>query len=183
MTTVTRVYRFAASHRLHSPLLTEAENDRVYGKCNNPYGHGHDYVLQVSVSGVVAETGVLCNVEALDGLVEEKILRYVRDRNLNDWDEFSVSVPTTENLAVASLVTGILAVPMGLCCGVFGLAATITALITGFMARKNIKQSNGWKTGDGMALAGIVLGVIGVAMFVLYLVLFGFNLFAGSGPR
>ena len=92
--------------------------------------------------------------------------------------------PTTENLAVVSLVAGILAVPMGLCCGIFGLAATVTALITGFMARKNIKASGGWKSGDGMALAGIVLGFIGVAMFVLYLVLFGFQLFAGSAsPR
>ncbi len=103
MTSVTRVYRFAASHRLHSPLLSDERNREVYGKCDNPYGHGHDYVLQVGVSGAVPETGVLCNVEALDGYVEDKLLRWVRDRNLNDWEEFGAVVPTTENLAMVAL--------------------------------------------------------------------------------
>ena len=55
MTTLTRRYRFASSHRMHSPLLSDEENREVYGKCNNPYGHGHDYVLEVTVLGPVNE--------------------------------------------------------------------------------------------------------------------------------
>lgn len=102
MTKLTRQYRFAASHRLHSGQLSEAENQEIFGKCNNPFGHGHDYVLRVTASGEPdRETGLLCHLGTLDRLVEEKVLRHTRDRNLNDWEVFAATgtVPTTENLA------------------------------------------------------------------------------------
>jgi len=99
---VTRQYRFSASHRLHSPQLSEDGNWQVYGKCNNPYGHGHDYVAQVQVSGPVdEETGLALPVEALDGLVERHVLRAVANANLNDLPAFAEVAPTTEMLAVA----------------------------------------------------------------------------------
>lgn len=102
MTTLTRRYKFSASHRLHSAALSENQNDRIYGKCNNPFGHGHDYVLEVTASGPVdASTGRILRMAALDRLVEETILRRFSNRNLNlDLPEFAHLVPTTENLAV-----------------------------------------------------------------------------------
>ena len=101
MTTLTRRYRFSASHRLHSPELGASENERLYGKCNNPYGHGHNYVLEVTVAGEVDETtGLICPLGELDALVGEEILSRFSSRNLNeDIAEFSRMVPTTENLA------------------------------------------------------------------------------------
>lgn len=100
MTTLTRLYRFSASHRLHVPQFSDEQNDSLYGKCNNPYGHGHDYVLEVTIAGPVdAVTGLVCPVPVLDRLVEEDVLRTVAHRNLNqDLPQFSTLVPTTENL-------------------------------------------------------------------------------------
>jgi 6-pyruvoyltetrahydropterin/6-carboxytetrahydropterin synthase len=102
MTSLTRLYRFSASHRLHSPELSDAENNRLYGKCNNPFGHGHDYVLEVTATGPVdVLTGRLIPITTLDALVEEKILRRFANRNLNlDIPEFASVVPTTENVAL-----------------------------------------------------------------------------------
>ena len=102
MTTLTKRYRFCASHRLHSEYLSEAENQRIYGKCNNPYGHGHDYVLEVSIAGEVdAETGLFVNLSSLDAFVAEEVLARFDYRNLNhDVAEFAALVPTTENLAL-----------------------------------------------------------------------------------
>ena len=102
MMTLTRRYRFSASHRLHSPDLTETQNETLYGKCNNPFGHGHDYVLEVTVAGVVDEaTGLICPLKTLDRLVQEKIVDVVSHRNLNrDIQQFSRLVPTTENMAL-----------------------------------------------------------------------------------
>lgn len=103
MVRVTRIYRFAASHRLHSELLSEEENQRTYGKCNNPFGHGHDYVLQVAARGPVdAATGLVVNLERLDKFVERILLHRLRDRNLNDLQAFQALVPTTENLALVA---------------------------------------------------------------------------------
>lgn len=100
---LTRQYKFAASHRLHSPQLGEEENQRVYGKCNNPYGHGHDYVLQVVLEGSPdPSSGLLVRLEALDDFVDRILLRDVRNRNLNDMPVFETLVPTTENLAVVA---------------------------------------------------------------------------------
>ncbi len=97
---LTRRYRFAASHRLNTDALTMAENARLYGKCNNPFGHGHDYILDVSVEGPVDASGQIVERQALDALVEREVLARVDHRNLNcDLHELEGKVPTTENLA------------------------------------------------------------------------------------
>lgn len=103
--TLTRRYRFSASHRLHSPLLSEAENNELYGKCNNPYGHGHDYILEVQVEGEAnASTGVLMPVPQLDDLVKREVLTDFVDANMNTQiAAFSQTPPTTENVAVEIL--------------------------------------------------------------------------------
>ena len=99
---LTRRYRFAASHRLNSEALTPDENVRLYGKCNNPFGHGHDYVLDVSVEGAVDASGQIVDRNALDALVQERVLAQVDHRNLNcDLPELQKQVATTENLAFA----------------------------------------------------------------------------------
>jgi 6-pyruvoyltetrahydropterin/6-carboxytetrahydropterin synthase len=99
---LTRRYRFSASHRLDTPAMSVDENRKLYGKCNNPYGHGHDYVLDVTVAGSPDESGQIVGREALDGLVEERILARFDHRNLNmDIAELKGVVPTTESLAVA----------------------------------------------------------------------------------
>ena len=97
-----RRYRFAASHRLHSPHFSEEENQRVYGKCNNPYGHGHNYVLEVLISGKVdPATGMIANLADLDGFVERQILESFDHKSLNeDVAAFRGKVPTTENLCI-----------------------------------------------------------------------------------
>jgi 6-pyruvoyltetrahydropterin/6-carboxytetrahydropterin synthase len=97
-----RRYRFAASHRLHSAQLSEAENDRLYGKCNNPHGHGHNYVVEISVSGDVdPATGMIANLADLDGFVEREILEPFDHRSLNEEvSAFRNKVPTTENLCL-----------------------------------------------------------------------------------
>jgi 6-pyruvoyltetrahydropterin/6-carboxytetrahydropterin synthase len=103
MTSLTRRYHFSASHRLDSPELTAEENARLYGKCNNPFGHGHNYALEVTVSGEIdPETGCILPVGRLDRLVEQKILRVFAHRNINvDVPEFARLIPTTENMARA----------------------------------------------------------------------------------
>jgi len=97
-----RRYRFAASHRLHSPHLSEEENYRVFGKCNNPYGHGHNYVLEVSLSGKIdPATGMIANLADLDAFVERHVLEELDHRSLNeDVAVFRDMVPTTENLCI-----------------------------------------------------------------------------------
>jgi 6-pyruvoyltetrahydropterin/6-carboxytetrahydropterin synthase len=98
---VTRRYRFAAAHRLHAAAFSEQENQALYGKCNNPNGHGHDYVLEVSIAGPVDETsGRVLSPAALDRLVAEQVIAAFDHRNLNaEVPEFSDIPPTTENLA------------------------------------------------------------------------------------
>ena len=102
MIQVTRRYEFSASHRLHAPALTEEENRRLYGKCNNPFGHGHNYVLEVSVRGPVeARSGRAVDPAALDHLVREKVVRAFDHKNLNEQIEaFEHVVPTSENLGL-----------------------------------------------------------------------------------
>lgn len=97
---LTRRYRFAASHRLHSPRLSEAENRRVYGKCSNEGGHGHNYALEVTVAGEPdSRTGMVVNLAELDGWVEREILERFDHAYLNaDPESFADRVPTTENL-------------------------------------------------------------------------------------
>jgi len=95
-----RRYRFAASHRLHSAQLSEEENCRVYGKCNNPHGHGHNYVVEVAVSGTVdPATGMIVNLADLDGYVEREVIEVFDHKSLNeDVPAFRDVVPTTENV-------------------------------------------------------------------------------------
>ena len=97
---LTRRYRFSASHRLHSDTMSDEQNRETYGKCNNPYGHGHNYALEVTVSGPVdAKTGMVCNLADLDGFVEREVLMRFDHQNLNTLAEFAKEVPTTENLS------------------------------------------------------------------------------------
>jgi 6-pyruvoyltetrahydropterin/6-carboxytetrahydropterin synthase len=96
-----RRYMFSASHRLNSEAMSAAENAATYGKCNNPHGHGHNYRLEVTVSGAVDEaTGMVCNLTDLDGFVQREILDQFDLENLNMRPEFSHIVPTTENLCI-----------------------------------------------------------------------------------
>jgi 6-pyruvoyltetrahydropterin/6-carboxytetrahydropterin synthase len=97
-----RRYRFSASHRLHTSQLSEEENWRVFGKCNNPYGHGHNYELEVRLSGKIdPETGMIANLADLDAFVQSRVLEEFDHRSLNeDVAAFRDKVPTTENLCI-----------------------------------------------------------------------------------
>jgi 6-pyruvoyltetrahydropterin/6-carboxytetrahydropterin synthase len=97
-----RRYCFAASHRLHSKKLSAEENSRVYGKCNNPYGHGHNYVVEIGVSGPVdPATGMIANLADLDGFVEREVIEAFDHRSLNEEvAAFRDKVPTTENVCI-----------------------------------------------------------------------------------
>jgi 6-pyruvoyltetrahydropterin/6-carboxytetrahydropterin synthase len=96
---LTRRYMFSASHRLHSDSMSAEENQATYGKCNNPHGHGHNYSLEVTVSGPVDQnTGMICNLVDLDGFVDRQIMERFHLQNLNLAPEFAKLVPTTENL-------------------------------------------------------------------------------------
>ena len=97
---LTRRYKFSASHRLHSPDLSDEQNRATYGKCNNPYGHGHNYKIEVTVSGEPdPETGMVCNLADLDGFAERELMPRFGFSNLNELDNFRNQVPTTENLS------------------------------------------------------------------------------------
>jgi len=99
---LTRRYMFSASHRLHNDEMSAAENAATYGKCNNPHGHGHNYALEVTVSGPVDDsTGMVCNLVDLDGFVQRDIMERFDLQNLNLLPEFEKAVPTTENLCIA----------------------------------------------------------------------------------
>jgi 6-pyruvoyltetrahydropterin/6-carboxytetrahydropterin synthase len=99
---VTRRYEFAASHRLHSLQLGPEENRRLYGKCNHPHGHGHNYVVDVSVRGPLdAVTGRAVDTAVLDELVRRQVLGPFDHRNLNsEVPVFERLVPTSENLGL-----------------------------------------------------------------------------------
>lgn len=100
MITVTRRYEFPAAHMLRHPSFTEAENRRVYGKCANPNGHGHDYGVDVTVTGPVeAATGTIIPPDVLDAIFEERVGDRFAHRTLNDDAAFQELVPTAENIA------------------------------------------------------------------------------------
>ena len=103
MIRLTRRYRFSASHRLHLDTLSESANQELYGKCNNPYGHGHNYLLEVTVRGPLdKETGQVVNIGALDSLVRTAVIDDLEHRNLNlDVADFQKIVPTSENVLSA----------------------------------------------------------------------------------
>ena len=102
MVRVTRCYRFVASHRLHSQDLSEAENQDVYGKCNNPFGHGHNYVIEISIRGEInRNTGCAVDLMKLDKLVNEHIVSAFDHRYLNEEvPVFAKVVPTAENIGM-----------------------------------------------------------------------------------
>ena len=107
-----RRYRMSASHRLHSDALSAEENRAAYGKCNNPHGHGHNYVVEVLACGPVdTETGMVINLAVLDQLMQKQVLDRFDNANLNLDPLFTRTVPTTENLckAVYQLLHGTLA--------------------------------------------------------------------------
>ncbi|HEY4900664.1 MAG TPA: 6-carboxytetrahydropterin synthase [Terriglobales bacterium] len=96
---LTRRYILSASHRLNADSLSDEQNKATYGKCNNPHGHGHNYSMEVTVSGQVsAETGMVCNLVELDEAVRHTVLDRFDHQNLNTLEDFAALVPTTENL-------------------------------------------------------------------------------------
>lgn len=101
---LTRRETFSASHRLHSNVLSDEENLRIFGKCNNPNGHGHNYVLEVTVAGHIdSSTGMIINITDLKRLIDEHVLDRVDHKNLDlDVEYFRRTklVSTTENLVV-----------------------------------------------------------------------------------
>jgi 6-pyruvoyltetrahydropterin/6-carboxytetrahydropterin synthase len=93
-----RRYMLSASHRLHTESLTAEENLAAFGKCNNPHGHGHNYVVEVLVGGEVdRETGMVVNLAALDEAVRDRVMERFDHTNLNLDPLFQNRVPTTEN--------------------------------------------------------------------------------------
>ena len=98
---LSRRYRISASHRLHTELFSAKKNEAVYGKCNNPHGHGHNYTVEVMLSGDRDPvTGMVCNLGDLDGFVRREIVDRFDKQNLNLDRSFEAIVPTTENLCV-----------------------------------------------------------------------------------
>jgi len=97
-----RRYHFSASHRLHNPDLSERENIRIYGKCNNPFGHGHNYTVEVRLSGPIdPATGMISNLADLDSFVNEHVIEPFDHRSLNEEvPAFQKTVPTTEILCI-----------------------------------------------------------------------------------
>ena len=96
-----RRYHFSASHRLHTDVYDDAKNREVFGKCNNPYGHGHNYTVQVTFSGPVdPATGMVCNLADLDSFAQKNLLSQFDLTNLNNSHLFADKVSTTENLSI-----------------------------------------------------------------------------------
>ncbi|MGC8548983.1 MAG: 6-carboxytetrahydropterin synthase [Acidobacteriaceae bacterium] len=96
-----RRYRFSASHRLHADSLSAEQNRAVYGKCNHPHGHGHNYIVEVRVGGEVdAETGMVCSLAELDDCVQREVVSVFDHTNLNLHACFKNVVPTTENVCI-----------------------------------------------------------------------------------
>jgi len=102
MIRVTRRYHFSASHRLHARELSDSLNRELYGKCNNPFGHGHNYVVEVSARGPLDPLSARAvDTGALDQLVRQEVLEAFEHKNLNvEVPEFSRLVPTSENLGI-----------------------------------------------------------------------------------
>ncbi|XP_052468239.1 6-pyruvoyl tetrahydrobiopterin synthase [Carassius gibelio] len=99
---ITRLQSFSACHRLHSKSLSDEENKRIFGKCNNPNGHGHNYTVEVTVRGKIdKKTGMVMNLTDLKEFIEEAIMKPLDHKNLDlDVPYFADVVSTTENLSV-----------------------------------------------------------------------------------
>lgn len=102
LVSLTRTYEFAASHRLHSPALSDAENLELFGKCNNAAGHGHNYLLEVTVSGKPdPRTGMIADIAEIDQVVEERVVDRYDHKNLSvDLPEFEGSIASSENIVL-----------------------------------------------------------------------------------
>ena len=100
---LTRNYRFSASHRLHLPQLSDEENQRLFGKCNNPHGHGHNYTLAISVEGEInPATGLVVDPVRLDSIVQNEVISAYDHKFLNhDVADFATASATTENMATS----------------------------------------------------------------------------------
>jgi 6-pyruvoyltetrahydropterin/6-carboxytetrahydropterin synthase len=98
---LSRRYHFAASHRLHVDALSPERNREIFGKCNNPFGHGHNYIVEVTLSGPVdAVTGMVTNLSDLDSFAQREMLELFDHANLNTLEPFVDLVPTTENVCI-----------------------------------------------------------------------------------
>ncbi len=99
---ITRIVRFNAAHRVFNPSLSDEENQRLFGKCNNPNWHGHNYTLEVTVEGEVeAKTGFVVNLADIKKIVEREIVDVIDHKNLNlDVPFMSGTIPSTENLVL-----------------------------------------------------------------------------------
>ena len=98
---LSRRYHFSASHRLHTESYDAAQNAEVFGKCNNPHGHGHNYTVQVTLSGPVdPATGMVCNLAELDAFAQINLVAKFDHMNLNTLECFRDQVSTTENLSI-----------------------------------------------------------------------------------
>jgi 6-pyruvoyltetrahydropterin/6-carboxytetrahydropterin synthase len=100
-TRLSQKFEFSASHRLHSPQLSDEQNRATYGKCNNPSGHGHNYELQVTLRGTPRSDGLLVDVPAFERIVQEHVIEKLDHKNLNvDVPQFLKLIPTVENIAM-----------------------------------------------------------------------------------
>jgi 6-pyruvoyltetrahydropterin/6-carboxytetrahydropterin synthase len=102
MVYITKTVEFSASHRLFNPLLTDEENCQIFDKCNNPHGHGHNYVLEVTVAGEPdITTGYLIDLKKMKTIINDEIIQYVDHKHLNyDVDFLSGVIPTVENMVL-----------------------------------------------------------------------------------
>jgi 6-pyruvoyltetrahydropterin/6-carboxytetrahydropterin synthase len=102
MVYLTRKAEFSASHFYHNPKLSPEENQRIFGKCNNPHGHGHNYTLEVTVAGEVdGKSGFVIDLKELKEVMNREVIEVVDHRHLNkEVPEFKTQIPTTENLAI-----------------------------------------------------------------------------------
>jgi 6-pyruvoyltetrahydropterin/6-carboxytetrahydropterin synthase len=103
MVYITRKEHFSASHRLYNPAWSDEKNYEMYGKCNNPNGHGHNYNIEVTVAGTPpAETGMVIDLKKLSDIINSEIIDKVDHKHLNlDVDFLTGIIPTAENMAVA----------------------------------------------------------------------------------
>lgn len=99
---LTRRAEFSAAHYYHNPDFSAEENRRIFGKCNNPHGHGHNYTLEVTVAGEVDRTtGMVLDLKDLKALLEREVLQLMDHKFLNkEVESFATKIPTTENIAV-----------------------------------------------------------------------------------
>jgi len=101
MIRLSQKFEFSATHRLHNPKLSESENNHLFGKCNNPHGHGHNYEIQVTLAGEPDASGTLLHVPDFEQIVGAAVIDRFDHKNLNvELPEFGELIPTVENIAM-----------------------------------------------------------------------------------